>query len=61
MRNESLIQQKLRALWFKQGDSNSKCFHTSIKWRRTRNEIKGVHSMISGSWEEDPIIVKQTI
>jgi len=61
MRNESLLQQKSRDLWFKQGDSNSKYFHATIKWRRMRNEIKGVHSLTSGSWEEDPIIVKETV
>ena len=61
MRNESLSQQKSRVLWFKQGDSNSKYFHASIKWRRIRNEIKGTHSTISGSWEEDPIIVKEIV
>jgi len=43
VRNESLLQQNPGALWIKQGDSNSKFFHTSIKWRRMRNEIKGVH------------------
>ncbi|XP_068491904.1 uncharacterized protein [Phaseolus vulgaris] len=37
-RNESLLQQKSRALWIKQGDSNSKFFHASIKWRRMKNE-----------------------
>jgi len=40
VRNESLLQQKSRALWIKQGDSKSKYFHASIKWRRLRNEIK---------------------
>ena len=39
-RNESILQQKSRALWIKKGDSNSKFFHASIKWRRIRNEIK---------------------
>lgn len=61
MRNESLLQQKSRATWFKQGDSNSKYFYASIKWRRMRNEIKGAHSLISGSWEEDPIKVKEIV
>ena len=48
-RNESLLQQKSRALWIKQGDSNSKFFHASIKWRRMRNEIKGAHCIHSGN------------
>jgi len=60
-RNESLLQQKSRALWIKQGDSNSKFFHASIKWRRMRNEIKGVHFQHSGNWVEEPNTVKEMI
>jgi len=57
-RNESLLQQKSRALWIKQGDSNSKFFHASTKWRRMRNEIKGVYCNQSGSWVKEPNKVK---
>jgi len=46
-RNESLLQQKLRSLWFKQGNSNIKYFRASNK---LKNEIKGVNSL--GSWVE---------
>jgi len=49
VRNESLLQQKSRALWIKQGDSNSKYFHASIRWRRLRNEIKGIHCSSSSN------------
>jgi len=60
-RNESLLQQKSRALWIKQGDSNSKFFHASIKWRRLRNEIKGAHCNLSGIWVEEPNRVKEVV
>jgi len=60
-RNESLLQQKSRALWIKQGDSNSKFFHASIKWRRMRNGIKGVLCQNSGSWVEEPNTVKEMV
>jgi len=60
-RNESLLQQKSRALWIKQGDLNSKFFHASIKWRRMRNEIKEVKCNLSGNWEEEPNKVKEMV
>lgn len=54
MRNESLLLQKFRVQWFKQGDS--KYFHAMIKQRRIRNEINGVKH--HGVWEEEPNAVK---
>jgi len=61
VRNESLLQQKSRDLWVKQGDTNSKYFHVSIKWRRLRNEIKGLHCYNSGNWVEEPNTVKEMV
>jgi len=61
MRNESLIQQKSRASWFKQGDSNSKYFYATIKWRRMRNNIKGVHCHSFRTWMEEPNKVKEMV
>jgi len=61
MKIESILQQKSRALWIKQGDSNSKYFHATIKWRRMRNEIKGVHCLSSDTWMEDPNTVKEMV
>jgi len=61
VRNESLLQQKSRALWLKQGDTNSKYFHASIKWRRLRNEIKGIQCHNSGNWVEEPNAVKEMV
>jgi len=48
---ESLCRQKSRANWFKLGDTNSKFFHNAIKWRRLKNEVKGVE--IDHQWCEE--------
>ncbi|XP_068475160.1 uncharacterized protein [Phaseolus vulgaris] len=49
---DSLICQKARANWFRSGDSSTKFFHTSLRWRRLRNEVKGVE--VGGIWCENP-------
>jgi hypothetical protein len=36
---ESLLKQKSRVKWVKEGDSNSRFFHESIKNRRRRNQL----------------------
>jgi len=42
-----------------ESDSNSKYFHSLIKWKRMKNEIKGVE--IQGVWKEDPTVVKEVV
>ncbi|XP_068467196.1 uncharacterized protein [Phaseolus vulgaris] len=49
---ESLYRQKARSNWFKYGDSNSKFYHTTIRWRRIKNEVKGVD--LNNLWCEEP-------
>ncbi|XP_068504049.1 uncharacterized protein [Phaseolus vulgaris] len=39
---DSLICQKARACWFKNGDSCTKFYNSSLRWRRLRNEVKRV-------------------
>ena len=53
---DSLLCQKVRSNWLKHGDLNSKFYHSSIKWRRIRNEVKGVE--VGGQWCEDPEVVR---
>jgi len=53
---DSLISQKARMNWLKFGDARTKFYHSSIKWRRLRNELKGVE--IRGQWCEEPCTVR---
>jgi len=53
---ESLICQKARASWFKYGDSCTRFYHSSLRWRRLRNEVKGVE--VGGRWSEEPSTVR---
>ena len=56
--HESLLTQKARAKWIKQGDCNTRFFHLLINSRRN-NCLKGV--LIDGVWREEPIIVKEEV
>jgi len=53
---ESLMRQKTRVSWLKNGDSCTKFFYSSLRWRRSRNEVKGVE--IGGLWCEEPSTVR---
>ena len=54
---DSLSRQKARANWCKFGDMNSKFYHTTIRWRRLKNEVKGVE--VGGQWCEEPEVVRR--
>ena len=54
---ESLCRQKSRANWFKLGDTNSKFFHSAIRSRRLKNEVKGVK--IDHQWCEEPEVIRR--
>ena len=57
--HESLLRQKARARWIKEGDCNSRYFHMMINSSRRHNCLKGVK--IDGSWIEEPITVKEAV
>ncbi|KAH1204406.1 DNA topoisomerase 2-binding protein 1-A [Glycine max] len=53
---ESMLRQKARVNWIKEGDRNSAYFHKIINYRRRHNAIQGL--TIDGMWIQEPSSVK---
>ena len=58
-KESGLLNQKARLKWIEQGDTNSKYFHSRIRWRRATNELKGL--VLDGTWCEDPTKVREEV
>ncbi|XP_057793273.1 uncharacterized protein LOC131009888 [Salvia miltiorrhiza] len=56
---DSLLIQKSRSRWLKDGDVNSGFFHKVINGRRLKNEISGLS--VKDSWIEKPKEVKREV
>ena len=56
-KESAILNQKTRLKWIEQGDTNSKYFHSRIRWRRVKNEIKGVE--LNRTWCEDLMKIKR--
>ncbi|XP_028196646.1 uncharacterized protein LOC114381576 [Glycine soja] len=57
--HESIVRQKSRSKWIKQGDGNTSYFHRIINFSRRRNALRGLH--IDGNWVDKPAVVKAAI
>jgi len=55
--HESILRQKSRIKWLKEGDSNTAFFHKSINFRRHYNAIQGI--FIENTWVQQPNLIKQ--
>ncbi|XP_068504131.1 uncharacterized protein [Phaseolus vulgaris] len=58
-KQEAIVKQKARQKWLKQGDLNTKFFHSSVKWRKAKNELHGV--LENGRWCENKDEVKDKV
>lgn len=58
-KQEAALFYKSRFKWIKDGDENSRYFHSIINWRRKINSVRGMN--INGLWVEDPTMVKEEI
>ncbi|KAH1197534.1 putative ribonuclease H protein [Glycine max] len=57
--HETLLRQKSRTRWLKEGDCNTRFFHVMVNANRNRNSIKGL--LIEGVWTDEPNKVKEEI
>ena len=55
----SLLRQKARSRWIKEGDCNSRYFHLLINSRRRSNCLNGVK--VDGVWKDEPAEVKEEV
>ncbi|KAH1215344.1 putative ribonuclease H protein [Glycine max] len=56
---ESMLRQKSRIKWIREGDRNTAYFHRVINHRRRINAIQGL--LIAGEWVQEPIRVKNAV
>ena len=56
---ESMLRQKARIKWLKEGDRNSTYFHRLINHRRRKNAIPGI--FMDGVWIHEPCRVKNAV
>ncbi|KAH1212636.1 hypothetical protein GmHk_14G040786 [Glycine max] len=54
--HESILRQKSRIRWLREGDNNTTFFHKSINFRRHYNAIQGM--FIEGTWVQNPKLIK---
>ena len=54
---DSVYRQKARVNWLKYWDINSKFFHSAIRWRRLKSEVKGVE--VDAQWCEELEVVRR--
>jgi hypothetical protein len=54
---EAVISQRSRQTWLRDGDSNSRYFHASLKSRGKKNFISAL--FVDGVWLETPIAIRQ--
>jgi len=59
MHRESLLRQKVRLKWIKEGDSNSKFFNSVVNLKRRKSMLRGV--VVDGVWEENPTLDKEKV
>ena len=58
-KQEVILFLKARQSWIKQGDLNTKFFHSLVKWRRARNKLHGV--FVNNKWCDSKEEVKDKV
>jgi len=55
----AMLKQKSRIEWLKSGDTNTKFFHSRLRWRRAKNDI--VELCINNTWYDEVSSVKDQV
>ena len=53
------LKQKARIKWAIEGDENTNFFHSLVKHKRRRNNLKGL--ICDGSWMVDPVVIQDLV
>nr|KYP67312.1 hypothetical protein KK1_013639 [Cajanus cajan] len=56
---DSLLCQKSRLKWLREGDANTSFFHGYINKRRLKNEIRAL--LINNVWYREPVTMKEGV
>jgi hypothetical protein len=56
---ESVLLQRSRARWLREGDQNSAYFHARVKSRGNRNFLNALK--VDGRWVESPVQIRQAV
>ena len=54
-----MYKQKARVKWSVEGDENTKYFHSVMKKRRSKNNMRGL--TVDGTWSEEPLEIKRGV
>lgn len=57
--HKSLLRQKAKSRWIKEGDCNSRYFHLLINSKQRSNCLNGV--AVDGVWKDEPAVVKEEV
>lgn len=56
---DSLVVQRSRVIWLKEGDANTKYFHNCVKARVSGNSVKAIK--VNGEWVRSPVDVRREV